>query len=252
MPETTATLYNGSAGSWRRSEPILLSDFTARPFLLEWCGDVEGQTVLDLGCGEGYMARRLLDKKARRIEGRDISREMIESARVAVASEDRARIRFEEGDATELAGHPDGTYDLVVAVFLFNYLDRAQTHAAMAEIARVLKPGGRFIFSVPHPSLAFLRAEEKPFYFSRGEHGYFSGRDALFEGEIWRRDGHGVRVRCVHKTLDDYFAAMNAAGFDRMPELKELHATEEHLALDPGFFEPLRDQPLHMALRVER
>ena len=37
-----------------------------------------------------------------------------------------------------------------------------------------------------------------------------------------------------------------------MPDLKELHATEEHLAFDPEFFEPLRDQPLHMALRVTR
>ena len=252
MPETTAHLYNDSAGSWRRSEPVLLSDFTARPFLLEWCGDVTGQAVLDLGCGEGYMARKLLEKDAGRIEGRDISLEMIENARGAVPSEDQGRIRFEVGDATELVGHADDAYDLVVAVFLFNYLDRAQTHAAMAEVARVLKPGGRFIFSVPHPSLAFLRPEEEPFYFSRGEHGYFSGRDELFEGKIWRRDGHGVRVRCVHKTLDDYFAAMNAAGFDRMPELKELHATEEHLAFDPTFFEPLRDQPLHMALRVQR
>ncbi|QDV04562.1 Malonyl-[acyl-carrier protein] O-methyltransferase [Planctomycetes bacterium Poly30] len=252
MPESTATLYNDSAANWQRSEPILLSDFTARPFLLDWCGDVQGQSVLDLGCGEGYVARKLLEKGAGKIEGRDISMEMIENARASIAPPDRDKIAYEVGDATNLSGHPDAAYDLVVAVFLFNYLDRAQTHAAMVEIARVLKPGGRFIFAVPHPSLAFLRAEERPFYFSRGDHGYFSGRDALFEGKIWRRDGHGVRVRCVHKTLDDYFSALNAAGFGFMPELKELHATAEHLAFDPDFFEPLRDQPLHMALRVKR
>lgn len=252
MPESTEALYNASAGNWQRNEPVLLSDFTARPFLLEWCGDIQGQTVLDLGCGEGYVARKLLEKGAGRIHGRDVSAEMIENARSATSAEDQERIEFSVGDATDLSGVGDGTYNLVIAVFLFNYLDRRQTHAAMTEIHRVLKPGGRFIFAVPHPSLAFLRAEEEPFYFSKGDHGYFSGRDALFEGKIWRRDGHGVRVRCIHKTLDDYFAALNAAGFQSMPELKELHVTEKHLAYDPSFFEPLRDQPLHMALRMTR
>lgn len=252
MPETTAKLYDTSAGNWRRREPVLLSDYTARPFLLEWCGDVEGQTVLDLGCGEGYFARQLLARGVALVEGRDVSREMVEAGRAAIEAEDRGRIRLEVGDATDLRDHADGAYDLVVAVFLFNYLDRAQTQATMAEVARVLAPGGRFVFAVPHPSLPFLRPEEEPFYFSRGEHGYFSGRDALFEGKIWRRDGEAVRVRCVHKTLDDYFAALGAAGFGRMPEVKELHATEEHLALDPRFFGPLRDQPLHMAMRIVR
>ncbi|MEM8709607.1 MAG: class I SAM-dependent methyltransferase, partial [Planctomycetota bacterium] len=136
------------------------------------------------------------------------------------------------------------------AVFLFNYLDRAATAKTMAEVGRVLRAGGRFIFAVPHPSLAFLRAEERPFYFSRGEHGYISGRDVQFEGKIWRRDGEAVQVRCVHKTLDDYFVALKAAGFKSLPDLKELHATDEHIAFDPEFFEPLRDQPLHLAFRL--
>ena len=55
-------------------------------------------------------------------------------------------------------------------------------------------------------------------------------------GSRWRRDGVGVAVRCVHKTLDDYFRALGDAGFTRLPELKELLATEEHLAYEavPG------------------
>ena len=48
-------------------------------------------------------------------------------------------------------------------VFLFNYLDRMQTQRTMREIYRVLRPGGRFIFAVPHPSLPFLRPEAPPF-----------------------------------------------------------------------------------------
>ena len=80
MNETNAELYNRSASNWQRSEPILLSDFTARPFLLSWCEPVKGQRVLDLGCGEGYIARQLKKRGAAHVEGIDISEEMIASA----------------------------------------------------------------------------------------------------------------------------------------------------------------------------
>ncbi|MGK0431950.1 MAG: hypothetical protein ACJA0V_001085, partial [Planctomycetota bacterium] len=37
MNVTTRELYNDASNDWQRSEPVLLSDFTARPFLLKWC-----------------------------------------------------------------------------------------------------------------------------------------------------------------------------------------------------------------------
>ncbi|MEM1450600.1 MAG: class I SAM-dependent methyltransferase [Planctomycetota bacterium] len=250
MPESTAALYDGSATKWQRAEPILLSDFTARPFLLDWCDPVRGLDILDLGCGEGYVGRQLLERGAASVTGMDISAEMVENARAQIPTDAGETLTYSVGDATDLERFATDSFDLVACVFLFNYLDSAQTTAAMTEVARVLRPGGRFVFAVPHPSLAFMRPEEAPFYFSRGGRGYFEGRDALFEGEIWRRDGVACRVRCVHKTLDDYFRALREAGFTTLPELKELHATEEHMEFDPAFFEPLRETPLHLAFRL--
>ena len=110
----------------------------------------------------------------------------------------------------------------------------------------MLKPGGRFIFAVPHPSLAFVGDKVAPFYFEPDGKGYFSGRDCQFEGKIWRRDGKSVPVRSVHKTLEDYMTGLEAAGFETMPKVTELRATEEHLAMDPEWFGPLRDLPLHL------
>ena len=251
MSQSTAALYDQAATRWQRGEPVLLSDFTARPFLLEWCEPVRGRTVLDLGCGEGYVARQLKNRGAERLVGLDISEEMI---RHAQEREDKEKlgIRFFPGDACDLSMFADESFDLVVAVFLFNYLQREQCSSVMAEVTRVLRPGGRFVFAVPHPSLAFLRPEEPPFYFQREGAGYFSGRDRNFEGRIWRRDGESVPVRCVHKTLEDYFGCLRSAGFTSLPEIKELHVTDEHIALDPGFFKPLQDQPLHLAFRTRK
>ena len=251
MNETTSELYNRSAQDWKRAEARLLSDFTARPFLLSWCGRVNSQTVLDLGCGEGYFARQLKQRGASRVEGIDSSREMI-SAATATEKAEPLGIRYQVSDATQLSGFRDGEFDLAVAVFLFNYVDNMKMTEIMKGIFRTLRIGARFIFSVPHPLFAFLHDETPPFLFQRNGAGYFSGRNELFEGQIWQRDGSSVPVRCIHKTLDDYFRALTAAGFTSMPDVQELYVQPKHLQVDPQFFGPLKDKPLHLAFRVTR
>lgn len=251
MNEPNADLYNRSAHNWKRNKPLLLSDFTARPFLLSWCEPLDGQRVLDLGCGEGYVARQLKERGAAHVEGVDVSEEMIARA-VEAENAQPFGIHYRVSDASQLSGFHDDDFDLVVAVFLFNYVDCRQMTAIMKEAARVLRHGGRFVFSVPHPMFAFVHPEKAPFYFIRKDGGYFTARNMLFEGKIWRRDGTGVPVRCVHKTFDDYFSCLAAAGFGALPCVRELYAQPEHLEMDPEFFEPLKDKPLHLAFRIAR
>jgi SAM-dependent methyltransferase len=248
---STQQLYNQTNHNWKRNEPMLLSDYTARPFLLEWCRQGKPKDILDLGCGEGYFARNLKKQATCHIHAIDISEEMINRAMEQEAIENLG-IVYGTGTATDLSKFPDASFDLVVAVFLFNYLTVEQSADAMLEIYRVLRDGGRFIFAVPHPSMPFLRNEEPPFYFCRAGAGYFTGRNRQMDGEIWRRDGRAVAVRCVHKTLEDYFACLRLSGFNKLPELKELHVTDEILAIDPIFFTPLLDQPLHLAFKLEK
>lgn len=249
MSETTASVYDRAAGNWARHEPVLLSDYTARPFVLAACEPMAGLEVLDLGCGEGYVARQISARGAASITAYDISPGMIEQARQAEAVQPLG-IDYRVGDASSELGLPPEGFDLVIAVFLFNYLDTTQTTAVMRTAHRALRPGGRFIYTVPHPLLPFLRTKQEPFWFDRGTSGYFNGRNVLFEGRIWRRDGVDVPVRCVHKTFGDYFDAMTAAGFRAMPTLTELRVTDAHLKLDPAFFGPLDQQPLHVMFEV--
>ena len=251
MTISTRELYDDASDDWQRTAPILLSDFTARPFLMEWCQPVDGLDVLDLGCGEGYFARGLKERGAGRIRGVDVSEEMIRGAQQRETKE-QLGIEYRAGDAGDLPDIEDDAVDLCVAVFLFNYVDLARTRHIMREVHRVLRPGGRFVFAVPHPSLAFLGEKRAPFYFEPDGVGYFSGRDRQFEGEIWRRDGKSVPVRSVHKTMEDYLTGLRDAGFEKMPDVVELRATEEHLELDPEWFGPLRDLPLHVAFRLTR
>ena len=251
MSETNVDLYNQSAQNWTRSDPVLLSDFTARPFVLAWCEPIRGLRVLDLGCGEGYFARQLKQRGAASVEGVDSSSKMIDGA-LAAEQATPLGIQYRVSDAGELSNFADQQFDLIVAVFLFNYVDYEKMTSIMKGVWRLLSPGGRFIFSVPHPCFAYLHAEQPPFYFEREGKGYFSGRNELFEGQIWRRDGTQLPVRCIHKTLDDYFRALDAAGFSSMPAVRELHVQRKHLEMDAKFFEPLKDKPLHLAFQINR
>jgi SAM-dependent methyltransferase len=243
-------IYDGHADLWVRNEPVLLSDYSARPRVLELCGDVEGKSILDLGCGEGYVGRQLAQKGAASVKGYDVSDGMIEGAKRTAAKAGLDHLTYAVSDLRGgRFGDAENPVDLVVAVFLFNYMDSASMSRILDRIRTVLKPGGRFIFTVPHPMLPWIKPAEKPFYM-RPEGGYLSAVDVPFPGRIWRRDGASVEVQAVHKTFTTYFKALAAAGFTCMPHVEELHITAEHVALDPDFFGPLVDLPLHVAFSL--
>lgn len=244
-------LYDGTAKAWARNEPISLSDFTARPSVLQMCNPCAGARVLDLGCGEGYCARQLRRAGAREVLGIDVSAGMIAAA---IGEEQRAPlgIHYRQGDATDLGDLESESYDLAVAVFLFNYLTRDAMRICMREVRRLLRPGGRFVFSVPHPAFPFMRPAAPPFYFDLAGESYYAACDRRFPGKIWKRDGAALDVQVVHKTLEDYFHALKRSGFETLPELRELGVTPEMVQIDPDFFGPLLGYPLHVAVSIVR
>jgi malonyl-CoA O-methyltransferase len=103
--------------------------------------DVRGLTVLDAGCGSGRYLREMQDLGARAI-GMDLSLPMLARARETSARLARADIR-----ALPLE---DSSIDLVVCGLALG--DLPDIEPALAEIARVLRPAGRVIYSVVHPA----------------------------------------------------------------------------------------------------
>jgi cyclopropane fatty-acyl-phospholipid synthase-like methyltransferase len=250
--QATADLYDSVAPQWTRDAQVLLSDFTARPFVIEQLAPFAGAHVLDLGCGEGYLSRQMRSQGAASLLGVDISPHMIELARASEKSRPLG-IEYRVGDASRVLDNlPLGSFDRIAAVFLFNYMTRAQMTESLRSARKLLSKGGCMVFTVPHPSFPFLCTNSAPFFFLREESGYFSGVDRELNGRIWRRDGMSLPVRCFHKTFEDYFCALREAGWTAMPRLMELHVHEEHLALDPAFFAPLEELPLHVLFKLER
>lgn len=103
--------------------------------------------ILDVGCGTGRTTFGLYRRGYTNLVGVDLTPRMIETAN-QISKKEGLNIEFKQGDATDLE-FADGSF--VYALFSFNGLmqipKRANRVKAMAEINRVLKPGGIFIFT---------------------------------------------------------------------------------------------------------
>jgi len=245
-------MFNESSKDWARDKPKLLSDWTARPFLIQWCSPIADKKILDLGCGEGYFTRRLIrssDESPKHVEGLDISSEMIELAKINEDQRPRG-ISYSVGCATDFSAQLSN-YDLITAVFVYNYTTVEEMHQSMKRVHDHMEVGGHFVFSLPHPVNPFIESGLDSFYFERSG-GWFSGRDQTFEGKMAQRDGSEVSVRCLHKTFEDVLDGLRNAGFVHFPEFRELGVTDKLYAKDPDFFGPLVDIPLHVAFKVRK
>src|ERR1043165_8431703 len=84
--------------------------------LVERIGVTKGLKVLDLGCGDGTTAIPEA-KRGADVTGVDIARNLVEAGNRRAAQQGLSNCTFREGDATNLAGTPDQSFDLVVSIF---------------------------------------------------------------------------------------------------------------------------------------
>jgi SAM-dependent methyltransferase len=111
--------------------------------LVQRIGVTKGMKVLDLGCGDGTTALPAARLGAN-VLGVDIARNLVEAGnKRAAAAGLTNNIRFQEGDATNLAGLPDKAFGLVVSIFGAMFAPKPFDVAR--EMVRVTKPGGRII-----------------------------------------------------------------------------------------------------------
>ena len=110
-------------------------------------GEVRGKQILEVGCGGGQNAIALT-KWGAICTGVDPSLAQLAHAR-RLAQEHGVEVRFAQGVAEDLGAMTDEGFDIVLSSFAFDYV--TDLERAYAQIARVLKPGGLFVFCQSHP-----------------------------------------------------------------------------------------------------
>jgi len=110
--------------------------------LVSQLGVTPGLRVLDLGCGDGTTAIPLA-KLGAKVLGVDVARNLVTAGNIRADREKLDNISFQEGDATNLSGLSNHSFDLVVSIFGAMFAPKPMDVAK--EMVRVTKPGGRIV-----------------------------------------------------------------------------------------------------------
>ncbi len=171
---------------------------------------IAGQQVLDLGCGTGYGTAFIATGNSSQVIGIDISQQAL----ISIKSQEPGAT-FVTGDSVRLP-LPAGVFDLVISFQVIEHIENEIGY--LAEVRRILSPGGRFIVSTPNKKLRLLPFQP-PF------------------------NPYHVReydARSLKKALDKQFDEV---------EIQGLQATTEIMALE---HERLRKDPTKVYTRLVR
>jgi SAM-dependent methyltransferase len=158
------------------------------PTIFGLLGSVGGKTVLDAGCGHGYLSRLLAGRSARVVGVESATVPFAYATRIEV--DRRQGIRYLQRDLSAL-GDVGGPFDAVVANMVF--LDIPDWRSALANCVSVMKPGATLIYSLHHP------------VWIPGQLGAWAERGAIevcdYLNEHEQRDGHAPNF---HRPLSHY------------------------------------------------
>ena len=166
-------------------------------------------SALDAACGTGRHTRALVEL-GHAVSGIDLTPEMIDRARLNVP-----QASFVVGDLRELPFAQE-SFDTIVCGLALAHLP--SHHPGIAELGRVLRPGGRLIISVLHPFQTLL-GWNAPFSGADGSRGFVREHPHLHGDYLGALEAAGLRrTACVEPTIGEQELGAKRRAFRRIPD----------------------------------
>ena len=208
-------------------------------WVLASLGDVSGKSVIDIGCGEGRFCR-LLAKLGATVTGMDITESLIKQARDLGGTGQTYMV----GDAEDLAGVEDDSFDLAVSYIVL--VDLLDYRRSIGEAYRVLKPGGRFVVCNVHP----MRSADTGGWVRQGRRRLFYPLSGYSDEGPREFDWWGRPFINMHRRLSSHVAAFLEEGFV-LRGLDEPTPSVDQLAERPDFEDEF-DAPNFITFTLEK
>jgi SAM-dependent methyltransferase len=206
---------------------------------------LEGKTILDLGCGDGWFCRWARSRGVVSAHGVDISQNMLSRAREITGDDEH--ITYATEDLSDLSGKlPSAEYDITFSALALHYV--GDLRGLLGEVFKGLKPGGFFYFSVEHPMWTATRSGKV----ITGEDGkkLWPVADYPDEGDrvvTWLAEG----VVKQHRTLESYVSALIETGFEII-KLKEWGRPDNGRFANESWFVPEGTMPSFLLFGVRK
>lgn len=207
------------------------------PHIVGACGAVEGKTVLDFGCGEGRLAKRLVDAGAREIVCIDNSEQMIKKACYNLRDVTDNIKQVVCGNEECLTSYR-GRFDIAIcSLVLMMQPSLGAVKLIVKGLIKSLNTTGKLIITLTHP--CFHGSKHKTFHTELPDgFKYFSCEEPY---KVLIYDAHGRnRAELVdyHRTLSDYFHVVKEAGacLIDIAELPALESGDNERDGDPAYF----------------
>jgi ubiquinone/menaquinone biosynthesis C-methylase UbiE len=209
--------------------------YVINPTMFGIIGALHNKVVLDVGCGNGYLAKYFVSAGAQRVICIDKSPHAI-----AIATQNTQPYKQVEcvvQDIEKPLRFEDKSIDIVYSSMVLHQIEDLKI--AQNEACRVLKDDGEYIFSITHPSHALCaHVEEKLGKSSRyvGLGGYFDEQMCHYVMKSDAPNSPECTIPYFHRTLEQYFNTTVMAGFE-ITVLAEPTINEELLKAAPQFVE---------------
>ncbi|MEK6888197.1 MAG: methyltransferase domain-containing protein [Candidatus Aenigmatarchaeota archaeon] len=237
------------ASLWKRTKPGIQTDFLVREHIPKWLGKVKGKHILEAGCGEGYIVRKLT-KLGADVDAFDNDPKMI---RLAKRSERgcKKKANYKIGKLKDVNKmYPESAFDVTILSGVICFLNEHELSDVLRKIYSVTKLGGKLLIATNHTTSYFKKAKSKwieyltepntklgtqksVIYFnnSKGEH--------IYSGEIY------------FHTLKNITELLEAAGFLKIKFYEPL-ATKEDMKHYSKMWVDEGKIPFHLAVIAQK
>jgi SAM-dependent methyltransferase len=229
------TAYEGALGDYFADNATdgPYNAHTDRPAMFALAGDVTGLRVLDIGCGAGHYMTELRARGAAEVVGVEGSATLLRHARDRIGDDDAVTLHHHDLEEP-LDFLPDDSFDLVVMALVHHHLEARRQ--LLAELHRVLCPGGILLVSTVHPTADWV----------------WHGGSYFDEDRVETRFGDSGTTNSHRRmTMQTFLGELLDAGY-ALERFMEPRATEAARHVDESRYLKTLQTPFFVAVRMRK